>query len=42
MTQILLAAKIALGGLYGRMTKQELNLFNLPAIAVAELRTSPP
>ena len=42
MPQVLLAAEIALGGLYGCMTKQELNLLNLSAIAVAELRTSPP
>lgn len=42
MTEILLASEIAFGRLDGCVSKQELNLFNLPAIAVAELRTSPP
>jgi len=42
MPEILLAAKIPFRGLYGCMSKQELNLLQLPAIAVTQFRTRAP
>jgi len=39
MTKVLLAAEMPLCGLYRRVSKQKLNLLNLAAMAVAELRT---
>src|ERR1700688_1674892 len=42
MSQILLATKIAFGGLHRGMPQQELNLLQLPTAAVAQLRTGSP
>ena len=42
MSQILLAAKIAFGGLHRRMAQQELNLFQFATVTVAQLRTGSP
>jgi hypothetical protein len=42
MSEILFAAQIAFGGLDGSMPQQELNLLELAAAAVAQLRTGSP
>jgi hypothetical protein len=42
MPEILLAAQVALRGLDRRVTEQELNLLELTAAVVAQLRTCPP
>ena len=42
MPEILLAAQVALRGLDRRVTEQELNLLELTAAVVAQLRTGPP
>jgi hypothetical protein len=42
MSEIFFATEVAFGRLYRRMSQEELNLLNLAAVAVAELRTRPP
>ena len=42
MSEILLAAEIALGRLYRRVPQQELNLLQLPSAVMAQLGTGPP
>ena len=42
MSEILLAAEIALGRLYRRVPQQELNLLQLSSAVMTQLRTGPP
>ena len=42
MPEILFAAEIAFRGLHGSVPEQELNLLELTAAIVAELRAGPP
>jgi hypothetical protein len=42
MSQILFATEIAFGGLHRRVPQQELNLFQLATVVVAQLRAGSP